>query len=411
MARSIYMPEMTNLQVREYLESGPRGTVIVPGRIDRGSRRPRAAVDRRLHPDRGREAGRAGARRPGRPSDRVRPGARPSRRARSRLRPPRDLRAPRPRRLRDARRGGLQANRAAERALRELLGAAVRGGRDLRRPPRRRAHLPVPLLAGSRARRSGGVPLRDGRDPCERRRDLGRARDRPGALRHGASARLRPRPRRAAHESVRADRSCLPFDAGIVLVAAGGGRRRLGRAEHVDRREGRAVSRVVQDEPSSTSSATWTTSTTGSACASDHRRGSGRGIHGLRAYRELQGARRPRPRQGDRVAERRPRRAAGGNGRSRGDERPRRRAARPGGRRSRHLPSHTGSPRRRRAGASRRQARVPGEADRADAGGRGRDPAGGRGERQVVHGRPGAALLARVRRAATAGRRRRARPA
>jgi hypothetical protein len=30
MANSLYMPEMTNLQVREYLESTARGTVIVP---------------------------------------------------------------------------------------------------------------------------------------------------------------------------------------------------------------------------------------------------------------------------------------------------------------------------------------------------------------------------------------------
>src|SRR5206468_1587484 len=61
----------------------------------------------------------------------------------------------------------------------------------------------------------------------------------------GARARLRAGAAAAADERAGADRPGVPRDAGVVLVDPGGGRRRLGQAERVDRREGRGVPRLV----------------------------------------------------------------------------------------------------------------------------------------------------------------------
>ena len=268
-----------------------------PGRFDGGPRRPRPALDRRLHPARGREAGRAGARCVGRPSDRfglARTIAAPTASSTSASR--RSVR--RARRLRDACRRRLQANRAAERPLRELLGAAVRGGTRPTTSSRTTCASTRSPTGKASSRRRPRSTSRHGWDPCQRRRDVRRARDRPRSLRHGAGARLRSRPRRAAHQRVRADRSGVPLDAWIVLVAAGEGREASGasRARRPPRRESSSSSGA--DGPSSTSYATWTTSTTGSACASDPRSpSSGRASWGPRAYRELQSPRQPRSRE------------------------------------------------------------------------------------------------------------------
>ena len=80
MARSIYMPEMTNLQVREYLEGGGR-TVLVPvgSTEDHGDHGP-LWTDVYIPLEVCKRAA-AGARRVGRAADRLRPGAGPSRRA------------------------------------------------------------------------------------------------------------------------------------------------------------------------------------------------------------------------------------------------------------------------------------------------------------------------------------------
>ena len=107
--------------------------------------------------------------------------------------------------------------------------------------PEERPDLSVPLLAGAAAGAGRAVPVRDGRPPRERWRDLRRPRDRPRPVRHGARARFRAGPRRAADEPVRAARSGFPLDAGLVLVAARAGRRRVGEAERVVRRARRAV--------------------------------------------------------------------------------------------------------------------------------------------------------------------------
>ena len=62
------------------------------GRLDRGSRRPWAALDGRLHPARGVQTRRRGARRARRPAGPVRPRARSPRRERDHLRPALDVR-------------------------------------------------------------------------------------------------------------------------------------------------------------------------------------------------------------------------------------------------------------------------------------------------------------------------------
>ena len=66
----------------------------------------------------------------------------------------------------------------------------------------------------------------------------------------------------------------------------------------------------------------------------------------------------------------------------------------PGGRGGRHLPADAGASRGRRASVRRRQARVPREAARPHGGGRRGDRRGRRAQRQAVHGRAGPALLA-----------------
>ena len=215
---------------------GPR-----PGRLDGGPRRPRAALDGRLHPARGVQAGGRGARRARRAAGPVRPGARPPRCERDHLRPARDVRRAAARHLRLARRGRLRADRARQRPLRQHDGDAVRGRRDVRRPAARRARLPVRVLAGAPPGAGRGVPLGKRGPARERRRDLGGAGDRPRPLRHGARPRLRAGARRVHEPPARAARPRLPLDARLVLGAARGGRRCLGQSERVDGREGRAV--------------------------------------------------------------------------------------------------------------------------------------------------------------------------
>ena len=59
-----------------------------------------------------------------------------------------------------------------------------------RRAARGRSRLPVPVLGRPQAGGGRAVPVGERRHPRERRRDLGRARDQPGPLRHGARPRL-----------------------------------------------------------------------------------------------------------------------------------------------------------------------------------------------------------------------------
>ena len=102
---------------------------------------------------------------------------------------------------------------------------------------------PFAVLAGAPAGAGRGVPVGKRGPARERRRDLRRAGDRPRPLRHGARARLRAGARRVHEPPAGAARPGLPVDARLVLGAARGGRRCLGQSERVDGREGRAVPR------------------------------------------------------------------------------------------------------------------------------------------------------------------------
>ena len=215
------------------------------GRFDGGSRRPRPAVDGRLHPARGCEAGGPGARSPRRPADPVRHRARPPRRARARASAYGHVPRSRARRLPLADGCRLHQDRPAERPLLQFARARVRRRAIPRRAARGSPGLPVPVLGGAQARGGGAVPVRQRRHPRQRGGDLDRARDRRGALRHGASPRLYARLAGAAHQRARAARPALPRHAGLVLGAAPGRGRSLGKAERVDAREGRGVPRLV----------------------------------------------------------------------------------------------------------------------------------------------------------------------
>ena len=203
MARSLFMPEMTNLQVREYLEGGGRMVIVPVGSTeDHGDHGPLwtdvyipLEVAKRAAPELDALVGPpipfglAADHRGAHGLVHVRHGHVPG---------------ARPRRLPLARRRRLHADRAPERSLLQLARARVRR--------RRASTTSCPRGRGSTRSRTGrgcarggrAVPVRKRRHPRERRRDLDRARDRPEPLRHGARPRLRPRAARAAHERARA---------------------------------------------------------------------------------------------------------------------------------------------------------------------------------------------------------------
>ena len=129
-------------------------------RLDRGPRRPRPAVDGRVHPARGREACGSRARGARRAADPVRHRTRPPGRARPRPRADGHVSRPRARRLPVADGRRLHEDRPAQRALLQLARARVRGRALPRRPAGRRPRVPVPVLGRDGAGRGGAVPLR-----------------------------------------------------------------------------------------------------------------------------------------------------------------------------------------------------------------------------------------------------------
>ena len=252
MPGSPYMPEMTNLQVREYLEGGGR-TVIVPvgSTEDHGDHGPLwtdvyipTEVARRA----ARRAGRAR-----RAARAVRAGRRPPRRARACLSAPLDVHRAAPRRRRDARRGGLPPHRAAERPLREHVGDAVRGRRLRHELPEGTRVYPFAYWLGLRLTAPRATSGRTWY-PRERGGDIRDPRDRPGALRHGAGARLHARVRRAAHEPVHRARRGDVRPARRVPRRDGRRRRRVGQPDRIHRGGRARSSSTGAPRPSSTSS-------------------------------------------------------------------------------------------------------------------------------------------------------------
>ena len=184
---TVFLGEMTSPEVERFLARSRHRHRA--GRLDRAARPARPAADRRARPDRGRTSRGAGRRRGRRPDDQLRPVVPAHRLHRARPRPDPDLHGLRRGRGRRPGRNRLPPDRVAQRPLRQHLCAGVRV-RERRGPAAgRHARVPDQLLGRHHRRRGGRVLRGDERPPRQPRRDLGRARDQPGAGRHGRSER------------------------------------------------------------------------------------------------------------------------------------------------------------------------------------------------------------------------------
>ena len=159
-AASIFMPEMTNLQVREYLEAAA-GRVIVPvgSTEDHGDHGP-LWTDVYIPLEVAQACGRRSWRRSSGHRSRSASHTTTAVRTASSTCGMDTFSRPRARRLPFADGCRLHADRPAQRALLQLARARVRGRAVPRRPARGRARVPVPVLGRDGAGGGGAVPLR-----------------------------------------------------------------------------------------------------------------------------------------------------------------------------------------------------------------------------------------------------------